>query len=794
MSKQLGLRILLCLTCSSLAGAGLVQHWALDGDTTNEIPGGVGGIALGGVTYADGILEQAAVFNGTNSAIRLNGPLLGASQTITLTYWVYPFTYDAGSHYDSIISTNSWVNGSIHSILRPTGEVATVVNLPGCPQWQTDSTIPLNAWTHMGWTFDTTGDGLVCKYYINGVLDVTKTSDDFGGVAIPFGAATIGAWFDWLNTYVRFLSGKVDDVRIYNEVLEESAIYQLYSEGAFPDDFVLITESNDSTMAAEGGLTDSYQVVLVQSPTAGAIVNVKAVPADSQIKLNNASAGMAIDLVFTDQNWSTPQTVTVAALDDTLADPDHVSVISHFLTCAQDPRFDDLQVAPLDVAIIENDTCGLTLVPAMDFNEDCRVDLADFVAWGNEWLDCTQPNMPGSSNRLLDWWREARFGMFLHWGPVSLTGYEIGWSRSTNTPVEVYDALYQDFNPTLYDAAEWVTMARAAGVKYIVFTSKHHDGFCMWDSAYTDYDIMNTPIARDLLAELADACKQQGMPFNLYYSILDWYQPDYNTLNTMGGPGYTVPDPDLDRYVQYMKNQLAELNTKYGPLGVYWFDGGWESVWNLQRGLDLDIYCRGQQPSVIINNRTIWTGDFYTPEQVVGAFDMNRPWETCMTLGTQWAWKPNDNIKSLKTCIQTLVQAVGGDGNFLFNIGPMPDGRIEQRQADRFREMGHWLKHYGETVYGTRGGPYKPGAWGASTRKDNLIYIHILDSTQLPLVLPPLNKTILSSWVLTGGEASVVQTPTNVLIDVPDYYRRVIDTIVVLELDGPAIEIAPIDT
>ncbi len=173
---------------------------------------------------------------------------------------------------------------------------------------------------------------------------------------------------------------------------------------------------------------------------------------------------------------------------------------------------------------------------------------------------------------------------------------------------------------------------------------------------------------------------------------------------------------------------------------------------------------------------------------------MDRPWETCYPLGYQWSFKPNDTLKSLKTVLHYLIHIVGRDGNFLFDIAPMADGTIEPRRIPRFMEIGHWLKHNGESIYSTRGGPYKPGTWGVSTRKDNRIYVHIVDWSSDPLVLPALGKTIISSWVLTGGEVSVVQTAGDVTIDVPDYYRKDIDTIIVLELDGPAIEIDPIDT
>jgi len=566
-----------------------------------------------------------------------------------------------------------------------------------------------------------------------------------------------------------------------------------------------VNESDGTTVVYEGGAGDSYNIVLLQQPTSGATVQIKAVPSDAQIKLNGAAAGIAVDISFTDQNWDSPQTITVEAKNDNLTDPNHTSSISHIATSAQDPAFNNYPVGDISVAIIEDDTCGNWGYSKMDFNEDCYVDLKDLAMFAGQWLDSTIPGMPGSVNRHMEWWRQARYYSFICWNPSSITGTEISWSRNVQVPKDDYDLLYTQFNPTEFDADEWVSMAKAVGMKTFVFVAKHHDGFCMWDTQYTDYNVMNTPFGRDVVRELADACKRQNFTFSLYYSICDWYQPDW-TPYSHGGPGYELPpgqNPNFASYVTYMKNQMQELLTNYGPIGLIWYDGHWDSTWTEELGDDLEAYTRSVQPDIVINNRVGGSigspyfddnGDYDTPEQFIGQFNMDRPWETCYPLGDQWSWKPNDNLKSLKTILHYLVKIVGGDGNFLFDIAPMPDGRIEPRRVVRFMEIGHWLKHNGESIYATRGGPYKPGSWGVSTRKDNRVYVHILDWSQDPLVLPAIGKTIINSWVLTGGEVSVVQTQNDVTIDVAEYYRRDIDTIVVLKLDGSAIEIDPIDT
>jgi len=404
----------------------------------------------------------------------------------------------------------------------------------------------------------------------------------------------------------------------------------------------------------------------------------------------------------------------------------------------------------------------------------------------------------------LQWWREARFGMFIHWGPVSLKGTEIGWSRGAQVPAEEYDQLYQQFNPTKFDAEEWARIAKDAGMKYLVITSKHHDGFCIWDTKFTDYNIMRTPFGRDVLKELAAACKKHGIAFCTYHSICDWHHPDY----PLGSPGGKTqkPNPNMDRYNQYLKNQLAELIQNYGPLGILWFDGEWEKPWTHERGIDLYQHVRNLQPSIIINNRVgvgragmeggtaagAFGGDYDTPEQQIGKFQRDRPWETCMTICQQWAWKPNDRMKSLKECLQTLVRVTGGDGNFLFNVGPMPDGRIEPRQVDRLHEMGEWLGKYGQSIYGTRGGPIKTTAQVASTYNGKTIYVHILAWPGDTITLPALPKRVIDSSLLTGGTVSVRQTKDAIEIRVPPQDRQEIDTIVKLELDGPAGDIEPI--
>jgi len=400
---------------------------------------------------------------------------------------------------------------------------------------------------------------------------------------------------------------------------------------------------------------------------------------------------------------------------------------------------------------------------------------------------------PAERETRMTWWRESRFGLFVSWGPVSLTGKEIGWSRGGERrdgsgvggpiPVEIYDNLYKHFNPSVFDANEWVRIAKDAGTKYIVFVTKHHDGFCMWDTQTTDYKITSaqSPFGRDVAHELADACHAAGIKLIWYFSLGDWYDPDYYTDNH-------------DRFTARLLGQIRELCTNYGRIEGFWFDLSYPKMAEDDLSKKVNNLIHQLQPGAIINNRGGLSADYDTPEQRIGAFQIDRPWETCMTMGTQWTWKPKDTIKSFDECIYILVNAAGGGGNLLLNIGPMPDGRIAPKQVERLKEIGSWLKKYGQSTYGTRGGPFMPGDFGASTHKGNTIYLHVLEWDGQSLSLPPIDKKIVSASLLTGGEVAVKQSADGITVTVDPQHRRSPDTIVVLELDGPAGEIAAVRT
>lgn len=403
----------------------------------------------------------------------------------------------------------------------------------------------------------------------------------------------------------------------------------------------------------------------------------------------------------------------------------------------------------------------------------------------------TVQKKPIGNEQKIEEWKDARFGMFIHWGPVSLKGTEIGWSRGREIPVEEYDNLYKQFNPEKFNADDWVSVAKAAGMKYIVLTTKHHDGFCLWDTRQTDHNIMNSPFKRDVVKELAEACRKQGIQFGTYYSTCDWHHPDF-PLTSPGG-SKAREKSDLDAYTTYLKKQVAELLVNYGPLYVLWFDV--PQKFDAVRGQSVIDFAHQIQPDIIINDRTGAKGDFDCPEQRIGGFQNTRPWETCMTIARQWAWKPNDDVKSLEQCLQTLIRTAGGDGNLLFNVGPKPDGTIEPLQVERLKGMGEWLQKYGNTIYESRGGPFKPTDWGVSTRKGNSIYLHILKWTgnSPKIIIPDVGIEIKSCRMPQGGNAKLTKLDKGYSVEFAEKDLKPINTIIELELAGNVMNIAPME-
>ena len=397
-----------------------------------------------------------------------------------------------------------------------------------------------------------------------------------------------------------------------------------------------------------------------------------------------------------------------------------------------------------------------------------------------------------TNKKSLESWQDMRFGMFVHWGPVSLKGTEIGWSRGAAVSFEEYDSLYLSFNPLEFNAKEWVSLMKDAGMKYLIIVSKHHDGFVMWDTKTTDYNIMSTPYQHDIMLDLSEECERQGILFGTYYSICDWRHPDYPV--EQNNPE-RKENANMGNYIEYMKAQLKELVEKYHTK-IIWFDGEWEDPWTHEMGMDLYKYLRDMDDDLIINNRVDkgrhgmegvslsdkFAGDFATPEQQIGRYDTLTPWESCITICQQWAWKPNDKMKTKEECLTTLIKTAGGDGSLLFNVGPMPDGRIEERQAIRLQEMGDWLENYGESIYETRGGPLPPQKWGVTTRKGEKIYLHILKPSKKIVLNDFPYKVEKIQSLIDDKKISFTDKKGDIIIKLPKVDAEIIDYILVVDI------------
>lgn len=419
---------------------------------------------------------------------------------------------------------------------------------------------------------------------------------------------------------------------------------------------------------------------------------------------------------------------------------------------------------------------------------------------------------PQQKQERLKWWREARFGMFIHFGlyAIPAKGEWVQWNEQI--PCDEYAKLADQFKPD-FQPDQWAAIAKAAGMKYTVLTARHHDGFALFDDGTNTFTTVKSAAHRDFVAEYVKAVRKAGLKVGLYYSPLDWRFP-----------GFFFPDlqrQNAEAMREQYHRQMKELLSNYGQLDVLWFDGGernwlnfnadWKPVnetpkwksrewkgryeggfsWQPEK---VHKMIRQQQPQVIINGRADMPEDFHSREGdwALGDFDSEHPWELCTTLAGAWGYDANAHPKPLKDCVQLLAKVAGRDGNLLLNVGPRPDGQIDPPQVQRLREVGEWLGKYGESIYGTRGGPFLPGDFGASTCRGNTVYVHVLKWPDNRLLLPPLPAKILRASVLTGGEASFVQDDRKIELSVSSASRNEMDTIVVLELDQSVAGIKPV--
>jgi alpha-L-fucosidase len=413
-----------------------------------------------------------------------------------------------------------------------------------------------------------------------------------------------------------------------------------------------------------------------------------------------------------------------------------------------------------------------------------------------------QPSVyqPASENlKCREWFQEAKFGLFIHWGLYSILGDGEWVMFNRRIPAADYEKLTAFFNPIAFDPQEWVSLAREAGMRYIVITSRHHDGFSLFETKATDYNVVKaTPYGRDILKMLSEACHRQGVKIGFYYSLLDWHHPDYaprraaGELLRRGSPG------NWSSYLEFMKTQLTELLTHYGEILSIWLDGHWDSPQADWRYDELYGLIHSLQPQVLIGNNhhlTPQAGEDFQmfekdlPGGRTQAFNLEQPvgslpLEMCETINNSWGFNLNDRrYKSPRELIQLLVKAAGYDANLLLNVGPMPNGQIQPEFVDRLRQVGRWLQTNGEAIYGTRGGPLRPQAWGVTTHKEKTIYLHLLDYDEDAILLPGLTRPLAAATLLKNGQKiSFRALPEGVVLNLKGIERDPVDTIIRLAL------------
>ena len=414
----------------------------------------------------------------------------------------------------------------------------------------------------------------------------------------------------------------------------------------------------------------------------------------------------------------------------------------------------------------------------------------------------------------MDWWLDAKFGLFIHWGPSSVAGVEISWARETHpfdhpgvgvlVPDAEYDALYKEFNPVEFDADAIVLTAKNAGMKYVVFTAKHHDGFSNWATKLSDYNIMNAPYGRDICREIADACRKHGLKLGWYYSTRDWYHPDY----LVG---------DNSAYNDFYHGQIGELLANYGQVDLLWFDHV-AGRWDQYRFEELFEMIYELQPDIIVNNRAarfvfgdkagtptpqlkaLTNGDFVTPEARIGVFNKDVPWETCMPMSKGpdghggWSYRPEAVTYRFSKCVEMLAACVTGGGNMLLNVGPMADGNLRPSELENLEEFEPWIATYGESIYETEGGPYISGKWGGSCMKGDMRYLHVFQWTNGMLELPALPRKLLRIDELGGETVTAVQKDGVLTLTLEGGKQRETHSVVKLQLESDAeIGLLPVE-
>ena len=413
-----------------------------------------------------------------------------------------------------------------------------------------------------------------------------------------------------------------------------------------------------------------------------------------------------------------------------------------------------------------------------------------------------------------EWFVGAGFGVFVHWDHASQQGLETSWPltggisvlpSSWDVPVEDYHASATTFDPVNWDPVAFAQRVRAAGATYVVFTTKHHSGFVMWDTATTDWSVTKTsPYGKDVVGPLADALRAEGLRVGFYFSLSDWHEPTYPAFKEEHKPyvlGASPPlssDEDAEKFRAYMRDQLTELLTSYGRVDELWFDGGWERPVAWWRPKELESLIRQLQPDIVINDRLYGVGDFVTPEQFVPPQPLDGPWETCMTMNDSWGWVPKDtNYKSSTQIVHTLCEIVGKGGNFLLNVSPTGDGSIPDVQIERLDAVGRWMDKHRDAVVGVTSGLEPWQFYGPSTRRDGRVYCMALAKPYESITVRglPVKRVTAATVLGTGTELKLKRhTPImesflpdpsgEVTVFVPGSHIDEFATVIALDIEG----------
>ena len=383
----------------------------------------------------------------------------------------------------------------------------------------------------------------------------------------------------------------------------------------------------------------------------------------------------------------------------------------------------------------------------------------------------------------LRWFNDARFGMFIHWGLYSVLARHEWTMYQEEIPAADYAHLADQFTASRYSPDDWVALAQDTGMRYMILTSRHHEGFSLWDSKVSDFTAPNSAAGRDVLGEFVAACQKRRMPYGFYFSLLDWRWPEY-----FRGP---QADPEgWARFRAYVHAQVEELCTDYGELAVLWYDGGWPYTPEDWHSAELNARVRELQPNILINDRSLLPEDFDTPEQHVTASPPGRPWESCMTLNTTWGYSTIDHEwRTPRQLIHFLVTAAAGGGNYLLNVGPDAEGHIPFESVERLRAMGAWMRANSESIYGSERMPERIMRVGSVGRhhtiKGTTLYLHCWRWPGQEMVLGNLDGTLLSARFLHDG------TPIDFdqrqhriwLRGLPAFAPDPIDTVIALDFD-----------